>query len=73
MIDFLEIGDFLDPTACDALRAELRVASGAAASLLSGEVRDGQTVVVDANDDLSGLTVGSASWTSASPPCASWR
>jgi SM-20-related protein len=39
MIDFLEIGDFLDPSACDSLRAELRAASGAAASLLGGEVR----------------------------------
>jgi SM-20-related protein len=39
MIDFLEIGDFLHATACDSLRAELRAASGAAASLLGGEVR----------------------------------
>jgi SM-20-related protein len=39
MIDFLEIGDFLDPTGCDSLRAELRAASGAAASLLGGDVR----------------------------------
>ena len=31
-----------------------------ARKLLSGEVRDGQTVVVDAKPDLSGLVVGPA-------------
>jgi SM-20-related protein len=33
-IDFLEIKDFLDPPACDALRSELREAGGSAAALL---------------------------------------
>jgi SM-20-related protein len=39
MIDLLEMEGFLDDTACDALRAELRAASGGAASLLGGNVR----------------------------------
>jgi SM-20-related protein len=39
MLDLLEIGDFLDDTACKVLGAELRAAGGSAASLLSGEVR----------------------------------
>lgn len=34
MIDLLEIGDFLDEAACDALRAELREAGGGPAALL---------------------------------------
>jgi SM-20-related protein len=42
-IDLLEITDFLDDAACDALRAELRQAGGSAAALLGadgpGEVR----------------------------------
>jgi SM-20-related protein len=43
MIDLLEIRDFLDHAACEALRAELRQAAGSAAALLGrdgpGEVR----------------------------------
>lgn len=35
MIDILEISDFLDQAACDALRAELGAAGGAPAALLS--------------------------------------
>jgi predicted 2-oxoglutarate/Fe(II)-dependent dioxygenase YbiX len=35
MIDYLEIKSFLDRRACDALRAELRQAAGAAATVLS--------------------------------------
>ena len=34
MIELLEIKDFLDPPACDALQAELREAGGSAAALL---------------------------------------
>ena len=37
MIDLLEIDDFLDGQACDALRAELRAAGGGPATVLSAE------------------------------------
>ena len=41
MIDVLEIPRLLGQAACDSLRAELRMASGAAAALLGGDVRTG--------------------------------
>jgi SM-20-related protein len=39
VIDLLEINGFLDDAACGAICAELRAASGGAASLLGGDVR----------------------------------
>ncbi len=40
MIDIMQIGDFLDPSACEALRAELRRSAGSRAPLLGREGAD---------------------------------